>query len=233
MFDIFNFRVKQDWSYLRRMFKVGWPISLQMSGGVLSLLVVSMMVGWLGVNALAAYQVTSQFMFIVVIPIFALSQAGGILIGQALGGKQFWEIKILGKSAIQLGFVISGIAALIFLLFPRWLAAVYMDVHSPQNALTLHYVVWLFTIVAFSLLFDSCRNIVTGLLRGLFDTRYPMFVGLIVLWGIGIPASYLLAFVFKAGVVGIALGGLLGFLTGVMLMVLRWKKMTHKYAIQT
>lgn len=235
MFDIFNFRVKHDWSYLARMFKIGWPMFLQMSGEVFSLSVVAMMVGWLGVNALAAYQVSSQFMFIIIIPIFALSQASGILVGQAAGSKQFWEITVLGKAAIQLGAILSGAAALIFLLFPKWLASVYLDIHNPQNKETIHYIVLLFTIVAFSQLFDAFRNIITGLLRGLFDTRYPMFVGLIVLWLIGIPASYFLAFILKTGIVGIALGGLIGFSIGMVLIARRWKMKTQKYTdpIQT
>lgn len=232
VFEIFNFRAINDWSYLTRMFKVGWPISLQISGEMLSLLVVSMMVGWLGTNALAAYQVASQFMFVIVVPIFALSQAGGILIGQAAGSRQFGEINLLGKVAIQLGLTLSSIAALLFLLFPKMLASVYLDIHNPLNKETVHLIVLLFVIIAFSQLFDSLRNIITGLLRGLFDTRYPMFIGLFVLWVVGLPISYVLAFILKEGVVGIASGSLIAIMIGALLVWFRWCTITKSYRIK-
>ena len=226
-FDLFNYRVHKNWANLRQMFKIGWPMSLQMSAEMVSLFVTAIMVGWIGTNALAAYQIVNQFMFLIIVPIFALSQASGIAVGHARGAKQFHEIKNLGYAGLRIALIWSFIAALLFILLPRWLASFYINIHDPNNVVTLNITIWLFLILAFSQAFDSSRNVMTGALRGLFDTRYPMFIGILALWGIGIPLSYTFAFILHGGIYGIALGASIGMFCGAVLILLRWQRQTR------
>lgn len=229
-FDLFNYRVHKDWSYLKKMFKVGWPISTQISGEMLSFFVNASMVGWLGVTALSAYQVTVQCLFVVLIPMFSLAGASGILVGQACGSKNFHEIKRLGYASMGVTLAISIFVALVFLLFPQRLASLYLDVHNPANADTVHLIMSLFAITAFSLIVDGIRNVLTGSLRGLLDTKYPMFVGLSLLWLVGIPLSYLFAFHLHFGVIGIAMGSAVSMTIGTIILLRRWHNMCKKFA---
>ena len=59
-----------------------------------------------------------------------------------------------------------------------------------------------------------------GLLRGVQDTRVPMWMAGLSYWLIGIPASYLLAFVLGYGGVGLWFGLVLGLASagGMMMM---------------
>jgi MATE family multidrug resistance protein len=61
-------------------------------------------------------------------------------------------------------------------------------------------------IIAFSQLLDNLRNILIGLLRGLFDTRFSMIMSLATVWLISMPLSYLLAFGFHFEAVGFVFG---------------------------
>ncbi|CAN5154710.1 MATE family efflux transporter [soil metagenome] len=223
-FELFKYRA--NWNSLTKMFKVGWPISLLMGGEMLSFFVTSTMVGWISVNALAAYQIIIQYIFLIVVPIFAISQASGILIGQACGSKQFHQIKSLGFSSMRLTFIISIIVAVIMILFPRALASLYLDVNNPLNDETLHLAVLLFAIVAFSQIFDALKNLLLGALRGLLDTKYPMLIGLLSLWILGVPLSYILAFICHWGAIGIAVGSGVGMFIGALGMLYRWHKFT-------
>ncbi len=72
-FDLFNFRVHKNWDYLKQMFKIGWPISVQISSEMLSMFVISIMIGWIGTTALAAGQIVNQILFLLIIPVFSLS----------------------------------------------------------------------------------------------------------------------------------------------------------------
>lgn len=228
-FQLFNYRVHKNWQHLKKMFHIGWPISVQVGGEMLSVFACAAMVGWLGTNSLAAYQVVSQYFFLIIVPIFSLSQASGILVGQAKGGQQFDKIKKLGHVSVYLALLLGSIAALMFLLFPRWLAAFYFDVHNPIYATTLHLVILLFAVTAFNLLLDAVRNVITGALRGLFDTKFPMMVGLIVIWLIGIPLGYVMAFQWHWGVVGISLGSGIGVLLGAIVVLYRWHILCKQY----
>lgn len=228
IFELFKYRAHKHWGSLAKMFSVGWPISLLMGGEMLSFFATSTMVGWIGVNALAAYQIIIQYIFIIVVPIFAISQASGILIGQACGSKEFHQIKSLGYSSIRLTIIISMIVALIMILFPRALASLYLDVSNPINAETLHLAVLLFAVVAISQIFDALKNLLLGALRGLLDTKYPMLIGVLSLWILGVPLSYILAFVCHWGVIGIAVGTGVGMFVGAFGMLYRWHKLTKE-----
>jgi len=216
-FELFRYRIHQHLDHFVKMFKVGWPISVQMGGEMLSFFVSGIMIGWLGTAALAAFQIVNQYYFLVVIPIFSLSQASGILIGHACGSKQFHEVKKLSYASIAMVLIASSLVAVAFLALPKTLAAFYMNVNDPANA------------AAFSQIFDAVRNVLIGILRGLFDTRFPMYMSLLTIWVIGMPLSYLLAFPLHLGAVGFVIGGMLGMLGGATVMVYRWYQLSKQY----
>lgn len=228
-FDLFRYRVHRNWGYLKRMFAMGWPISLQTGGETLSFVFAATMIGWLGSQSLAASQIVTQYRFLILIPIFALSQACGVLVGYACGEKKFHEVKLLGQASILLTLMITGVIALIFLFLPSHLASFYMNVTDPTNATVMHMVTGLFFIVAFAQIIDGIRNVLTGSLRGLFDTRYPMLAGILALWLLGMPLAYTLAFPCHLGVIGITLGSTLGMTIGLILVLLRWYRLSNNY----
>ncbi len=225
-FSIFHFKSHQ-WNALKQIFKIGWPMSFQMTIEMLSFFAIAMMVGWLGTNALAATQVVNQYVFLTVVPVFALSQACGITVGQAKGAGQLDEIKNLGYAGMRIALIWAMIASVFFITCPKILASFYFDTSDPANMQTLHWVILLFVIAAVSQVFDALRNIMTGSLRGLFDTRFPMYVGFIALWLVGIPLAYIFAFILHWGVLGIAVGGTIGMLTGAVIIMYRWWKLTE------
>jgi MATE family multidrug resistance protein len=65
--------------------------------------------------------------------------------------------------------------------------------------------------------------IALGLLRGVQDTRVPMVLAALSYWGVGIPSSYVLAFVLGLGAQGLWLGLVLGLaFASVTLMARFW-----------
>jgi MATE family multidrug resistance protein len=221
-FELFQYRVHKNWSYFWLTLKIGWPISLQMGGELLSFSVVSAMVGWLGVMSLAAYQVVLQYAFLIIIPLFSIAQASGILIGQAYGAKQFHEIKILGYSSMLIALFISTLVLLIFIIFPHGLASFYINIQNPSNAKLLHVIEILFIIAGVTQLFDGLRNVIIGGLRGLLDSKFPMWANLAVIWLVGIPLCYFLAFIMHWGVIGISIGTAINTIVAAVIMAYRW-----------
>jgi len=221
-YAIFNSKFNYDGEIIRKLTSVGWPMSAQISGEMLSMFVGAAMVGWLGLQALAAYQVVIQYLFLIIVPIFALSQASSILIGQAYGAKQFSDIRQIGTTGLNIGIIISLIAGLVFCYWPSLLAAAYIDV--PANKALMQLIGALFMIMAVSQFFDSIRNVIAGALRGLLDTKFPMYISLGSIWLIGLPMSYLLGIVFQYGVIGIAIGTVIGMLVGAICLFYRWQQ---------
>lgn len=228
-FELFKYRFHQNWHDFIRMLQIGWPISLQIGGEMLSLFAGAAMVGWLGANALAAYQVVMQYIFLSIIPLFALSQASGVLISYARGEKNYSEIKKLGTISIVLTLYVTLLVAATFLLMPRHLASLYLNISDVKNSVIIKLIILLFAITAFSQILDGLRNTLTGMLRGMFDTKFPMLISILSIWMIGIPLGYFLGFIMRLGVGGIAVGSAIGMLTGVLLLYYRWRGTTKHF----
>lgn len=225
-FELFHFQIHANWRVLKELCKTGWPISLQISGELLAFLVMTIFIGWLGVNSLAAFQVIIQYQFLVVIPIFAIAQAGGILIGKAYTNNNVLAVRELGKSSMMITSIIGIMAGFVFILFPKTLSSLYLDVNDPDNAQTMHTTILLFIILAFFYFFDALRNVLTGTLRGLLDTRFPMVVGLGSIWCIGIPTGYILGIIFDFGAMGILFGMACGTAVSALILHYRWRRLT-------
>ena len=52
-------------------------------------------------------------------------------------------------------------------------------------------------------LFDGTQAVVTGVLRGIGETRTPMIINVIGHWLFGLPVGYVLCFWYAWGVIGL------------------------------
>lgn len=223
VFGLFRWRVKSNLHLLKKLFFVGWPISIQMAAELLAFFVVTLMAGWLGPIALSARQISLQYLMILVMITFSLTQAASILIGHAMGAKNYGEVKPLGDHAIVLAIMLSIIGLIIFVTLPKLLIAGFVNVHSPANQMLVHLTSLLLLIMGIGQLFDSVRNVATGALRGLFDTRFPMVISLFCLWGVAVPLGYFLAFNLHQGVIGLAIAFNIALITGAFIVWWRWR----------
>ncbi len=116
---------------------------------------------------------------------------------RAFGSGDLDGIGRAGSAAFLLGIGFMALTALMFVLMPGPLIAIFLDLSQPANAevvqLATAFLVW----AAIFQLVDGAQAVGNGLLRGLHDTRVPMIYALIGYWGLGFPLGLLLA--FKAG----------------------------------
>lgn len=222
-FALFKKRSHRGLVYLKKIFQIGWPMSVQFGGELGAFFVTTMMIGWLGTDALAAVQVTQQWMFLVVVPIFAMSEASGILVGQAVGAKAYHQLSSINYSSVMLSLLLVALVDVGFIFFPHFLASFYLNPSQVKNIAIYHLIKPLFILMAITLFFNSIRDVMSGSLRGLFDTQFPMRIGILVMWGLVLPIGYLFAFTAHWGVIGFRFGGNIGLLIGAMIIYWRWK----------
>jgi len=221
-YKLLSLRLRNNFHLLRKLFAIGWPISLHTSGELLSVFVTTLMIGWLGPVPLAVRQITTQYILLMIVPIFAIAQASGILVGHSIGSKQIHEAKQFGYSSIALGLGIALIALFIFIVFPKPLIALFVHPHTAHHAEIVYLAIILFVIYAISQCFDAVNDVATGSLRGLYDTKYPMYVSLACLWLISVPLAYIFGFTFNWGIIGIAIARGLGTIMLALIISFRW-----------
>jgi MATE family multidrug resistance protein len=206
----------------REIVRVGIPISVQMGNEIGSFLVTTLMVGWISVAALEMQQVTTRYLMLLVIPLVGFSQAATIVISRQFGARNTDEVRSTGWFYTGLGLTYAFGILLLFLLFPKQLIGVFIH-YTPEAEATFHTLSILLVVVAIGQIFDSVRNIITGALRGLLDSKYPMLVSILMIWGVGIPLAYFMGFTLDYGLIGMAIAHNLTMAIGAAVLFVRFQ----------
>ena len=108
-----------NFSNVIKLFRLGWPVALQYAGEFLAYIFITIMLGWLGVVALAAQQIILQFTSVIVMIPTSVSQATAVLVGQAYGKNDLTQIKYqVNVSLVVVSCIMLSIAC-VYLLIPE------------------------------------------------------------------------------------------------------------------
>lgn len=211
-----------DYSIFKNLCRLGWPTALQYGGEFLAYILITIMMGWLGVVALAAQQVILQFTSVVVMIPTSISQATAVLVGKAYGSKEALLVRHQVNISILVVTFFMILIAAAYILIPDALSRIYVDANNSQSTSILALTKILLSITAFSQCFDGIRNVLAGAYRGLQETKTPMLIGTISLWLISIPLSYILGFYLHDGAVGVRWGFAIGVMVGTVVLAISW-----------
>lgn len=225
-YKIFRFE-RPHWDILSKIIRIGLPVGINFGIEEGLFMVVGLLMGYLGVVALAAHQIAIQCMTVAIMIPIGIAQATAIRVSQSMGAHHNTE-NILGRAYIGIfcGIILSFIAATIFWLFPYSLATSFLDPNISANKPVIALAIKLLAIAALFHIVDAVQLITNGALRGLQDTFAPMLFGLISFWIIGIGSGYIMAFKLKMGAAGLWWGLALGVTVSAILLQVRlfWHK---------
>lgn len=192
-----------------RLAKLGVPIGVTifLEFGLFSL--VALLIGRLGVEAMAAHQIATNIAGLTFMVPMALGIAVSIRVGYNVGAGDLIAARRSGWVAIGVSLVVAVFAAIALLVFRHLIAGLYTI-----DTAVLLLAADLLLFVALWQLVDDAQVTTIGALRGFKDTRVPMVVALIAYWGVGLPVGVVLGF----GLLDLpslhALQGLRGFWVG-------------------
>lgn len=201
---------------LRRLASLGLPAAAHLTFEVSVFSAVTALAGQLRPDALAAHHIALTIASVVFMVPLGVSAAAAVLVGQHLGRGAADQARRAGWAAIVvvLGFMTAA-AATLFLAPEAFIRLFTTD------AAVIVIGSQLLGVAATFQLFDGLQVATTGALRGIGETRGPMFISLIGYWISGLPLSWWLCFRAGYGVVGLWLGLAASlFLVGTALLIL-------------
>lgn len=201
---------RADWVAFGRVFRLGWPIGVTglMESGLFQ--ASALMMGWIGTVELAAHGIAMEVAALAFMVHLGLSNAVTIRTAHADGAGDRIGMRDGALVGIALSFLFGVAMVVLFLALPEPIIAVFLDMSQPESAEIVAFGTVLLALAALFQLADAMQVIALGLLRGVQDTRVPMWLAAISYWGIGIPCSYVLAFPMGFGAVGLWLGLVVG-----------------------
>lgn len=221
-FQLFKNFWRSDNEVMKRVFGLGWPIGLTSlaEGGLFS--ASAIMMGWIGPLDLAAHGIAIQLASMTFMVHIGFSQAATVRAGRSLGRRDELSLRRGGITAIGMSAIYAVITSVIFLAMPETLVSLFIDPQEPQRGALLALGGSFVIVAALFQLVDGMQVLALGLLRGVQDTTVPMVIATISYWVIGLPASYLLAFRFGWGGVGLWLGLVIGLAVAAVLLSVRF-----------
>ncbi len=206
-----------------KILNIGVPTGFQYIFEVSAFSAAAIMMGWIGVNALAAHQIALNLAAISYMMASGLSTAGMIRIGNQIGKGDMKTMRDAGMMVFKMVLVFMSMSALIFILGRFFLPTLYID--DPEVislAATLLIIAGLFQ------LSDGAQVVGLGVLRGMEDVRVPTIVTLLAYWVFGLPLAYLLAFPLGLNEVGIWYGLLIGLSFTAVLLFIRFHRLSNR-----
>jgi len=214
-----------EWSVVRELIGLGWPIAITLGVEILLFLVGALMMGVLSTTALAAHQVAINVASLTFMVPLAIAQAANVRVGFHMGAGKPIAARRAAVTAFALGVSFMAAAAVVMLTAPYQIAALFnLRADNPADAEVIAVVVNLLTICAFFQVFDGAQTIAAGALRGMKDTRMPALLAGLSYWGVGFPVAWTLAFPAGWGAAGIWWGLALGLATAAVVLNTRlWR----------
>ena len=179
-------------SVVRKLVQLGLPAGLQclLEGGVFS--VASLLVGRFGTVQLAAHQLALNLASVAFMIPLGISYAAAVRIGYSVGQNNEARARVAGSAAMVMtvGFMLC--TCLLFILVPEALLHLYT-----QDGAVIEIGVRLLLVAGIFQIVDGVQIVLTGMIRGLGNTKLSMFTNFASHWCIGFPVG--IAFAFYGG----------------------------------
>lgn len=214
-----------DRAALSEVFRLGWPISLTLLAEVSLFSISSVMMGWIGVIALAAHGIALQIISVIFMVPLGLTFAATVRVGRAVGRKDPLGLYRASMTSILISIIFATIAAFLLILIPETLIGLFLDAGNPDASEILKIGVPLLAVAALFQVADTLQVIAAGLLRGLKDTRIPMLIAVFSYLGCGLIAAYGLGFGLEWGGVGVWFGLAIGLTLAAVLLLWRFRNL--------
>ncbi len=191
-------REAMDRAALAGMLRLGLPIGLMIIAEVAAFGTITLFMGHLGPTQMAGHHVALNLAALAFMVPLGISAAAAVRVGHAIGRGDASGTRRSATVALSAGAGVMCVSALLFVLIPERLAAVYT-----ADAGVLAMAATLLPIAAMFQVADGVQIVANGVLRGSGDTRTPMVVYMLGYWLFGLPLALWLAFGWGLGPAGL------------------------------
>jgi putative MATE family efflux protein len=185
-----------DWrvpelAWVRRIMRIAVPASVMSVVRVTSLAALTIVLknSYDSLHAQGALRPGFSIESFAFMPAFGLSIAAAALVGQSLGMKDPDRAARLGWTAAHQAAIVSAVVSVLLFLFAGPLAGAVLPGDPATAAVAAQYTRY----VASTEVFFGYAMVLIGAMQGAGDTRRPLWLSLVTLWGIGVPLAAVLA----------------------------------------
>src|SRR5690625_332189 len=204
---------------VKNLLQIGIPSAGEQLSYNASQMVITYFVAQLGTIAITTKVYAQNIMMFIFLFSIAIGQGTQILIGHMIGAGKRREAYVRGLKSLRISLIVSlGMAGLVFIFSKPLLGIFTNDVSIIKlGSLLLFMTIILEPGRAFNL-------VMINSLRAAGDVKFPVYIGIIVMWGVGVTTAWFFAIYLGLGLTGIWISFICDeWLRGIF-MLKRWKK---------
>lgn len=215
---------RPDWPRLLELWRLGLPMGLTFVFESSIFYAAVLMMGKISPTALAAHAVAMQVASLSFMVPLGFGQVATVRVGRAYGARDANGLYYAGYSAYYLGIGFMALMAVLMTIMPKVFIGAFLNLHDPANTAVIQLAMSYLVLAAIFQIFDGGQVVAAGMLRGLQDTRIPMYLAFLGYWGIGLPLGAALAFWADWKGTGVWVGLAAGLAVVAVFMTRRWMR---------
>ncbi|MFU7529062.1 MATE family efflux transporter [Qipengyuania sp. ASV99] len=213
---------RPDWQRFWLIIRIGTPIALTVTAEAGIFGAAAFLMGRFGAAELAGHTVALQLAALAFQVPFGVGQAVTIRVGYFYGARDPVGIKRAGWVALAIGTGFMALTASTMVLAPYALLSIYVDPYAAKNAALVGFALQYLVLAAAFQLVDGVQAVAAGALRGLQDTRVPMWIAIFSYWVPGFGLAIGLGFFTPLQGTGVWIGLAAGLAFAALLLTWRW-----------
>ncbi len=211
--------------HMKNLLKIGIPSAGEQLSYNGSQMVITYFIVSIGTYALTPKVYAQNLMMFIFLFSVAISQGTQIMIGHMIGARQYEDAYARCLKSLKIAIIISLCMAGIVSIAAEPLLGIFT---SNEEIISSAKV-----LIYLTLLLEPGRSfnlVVINALRAAGDVKFPVYLGIASMWGVGVPLSYLLGITLELGLVGVWISFIADEWLRGLLMLRRWRTRTwiHK-----
>lgn len=207
---------------LKEIFVLGLPVTATQLLNGATFTVAAVLVGMISAEILAAQQIVYTVIYLALSASAALGDAVKVRVAYGIGMRSVDAARQSAHISFILAAIAITFASAILWIFPELIVGIFLDTADAANTGVLLIAVSLSVYAGLFQLFDGILMVAANALRGLRDTRSPLWISMIGYWAVGIGLGTWLCFPMGYGATGLWWGLILGVILSNVLMFWRF-----------
>ncbi len=188
-----------DMKSLRKIFKLGFPASVEQSTRALGMTMMIIIVTSFGSEIVAAYGIGARILSLIVIPALGLGIATTSLVGQNIGARKIKRAEQVANLSNKIAFFgLTGLGIILFIVAEP-LTAFFI----PNDPDVIRDGALFIKIMAPSFGLLGVQQVMNGTFNGAGFTKASMLISIMSLWVVRFPLAYVLSYNTSLGYEGI------------------------------
>lgn len=211
-------KIATDTQEMRHILGIGIPAAFEHLFWQFATIIMMGLIVTFGTNALAAHQLGLNAESLSYMPSAGFGIAATAFVGQSLGAGRLDLAKRYVKEINKWGIVLTVVTGGMLLLIPTQIMSLLTN-----DAEVIELGAIYLRLMGSVQIPQLIAGILNGAMRGGGDTKAPMYIGGIGLWGIRIPFSFIFGQYLQMGITGVWLAMTLDLLVRFLLTLLRYR----------